>query len=268
MAKHALAVLETALREKRLDRTLTTAVLHPSRGSGWEAATGIPTLDAMLNGGLPRGQLSEIAGGHSSGRTSLLLQIVAAATRRGEIAAIVDAFDRLDVAAAAAAGVDVERLLWIRGDSLATPRGAPSPPPYHSRAIREPWTGRLEPLLDRAVDRAVKALNLVLQAGGFGVVALDLAEASSPALSRLPFTTWLRVQRTIEGSDTACVVVAPRPLARSAGGVTLALDARPAWDGTADCSRRLAGFTTTIRLIAPHRRLDGNVTVDARIPRE
>jgi hypothetical protein len=268
MANPALAVLQSALREKRLDRTLATAVLHASRPSGWEAATGVPELDASLNGGLPRGQLSEIAGLPSSGRTSLLLQIVAAATRRGEIAAIVDAFDRLDVAAAAAAGVDFERLLWIRGDGMVTPRGASIDPSRRSRAIGEPWTGRPEPLLDRTVDRAVKAFNLVLQAGGFGIVALDLGDAGGPALNRIPFTTWLRVQRTIEGSDTACIVLAPRPLARSAGGVTLALDARPAWDGQAGCSRRLAGLTTTVRLIAPHRRAVGIVVVATRTPRE
>ena len=114
-------------------------------------------------------------------------------------------------------------------------------------------------LANIAVERALKALNLLLQAGGFGVVAIDLADAPAPALRTIPFTTWLRVQRTIEGSDTACIVLAPRPLARSAGGVTLALDARPAWDGRAGCSRRLAGLTTTVRLIAPHRRAVGSV---------
>ena len=53
----------------------------------------------------------------------------------------------------------------------------------------------------------MKALNLVLQAGGFGVVAIDLADVPPRALKRLPFTTWMRVQRAIEGSDTACVLV-------------------------------------------------------------
>ena len=72
--------------------------------------------------------------------------------------------------------------------------------------------------MGRVVDRALKALNLVLQAGGFGVVAIDLADVPLVTLKRLPFTTWMRVQRIVEGSDTACVLVAPEPLARSAGG--------------------------------------------------
>ena len=94
------------------------------------------------------------------------------------------------------------------------------------RGAQASGLGLSRPLLDRTVDRALKALNLVLQAGGFGVVAIDLADVPLVALKRIPFTTWLRVQRTIEGSDTACVLVAPEPLARSAGGVTLSLGRR------------------------------------------
>src|SRR5436190_7649628 len=116
MANHALATLETALRARKLDRTLTTA-LPPLERSDQTAliATDVGVLDASLRGGLPRGQLSEIVGPRSSGRTTLILQTIAAATRRGEIAALVDTFDRLDAASAAHAGVDLDRLLWIRG---------------------------------------------------------------------------------------------------------------------------------------------------------
>ena len=99
MANHALAALESALRARKLDRTLTTA-LPPLERSDPSAlhAHGCRRLDACLRGGLPRGQLSELAGPRSSGRTTLLLQLMAAATRRGEIAALVDTCDRLDVA--------------------------------------------------------------------------------------------------------------------------------------------------------------------------
>ena len=75
----------------------------------------------------------------------------------------------------------------------------------------------------RALDRAIKALTLVLQAGNFGLVAFDAAEAPPHALERLPFTTWRRLQRIIEGSQTACVLVGDTPIARSAGGVTVKL---------------------------------------------
>ena len=75
----------------------------------------------------------------------------------------------------------------------------------------------------RALDRAIKALTLVLQAGNFGLVAFDAAEAPPHALERLPFTTWRRLQRIIEGSQTACVLVGDTPIARSSGGVTVRL---------------------------------------------
>ena len=75
----------------------------------------------------------------------------------------------------------------------------------------------------RALDRAIKALTLVLQAGKFGLVAFDAAEAPPHALERLPFTTWRRLQRIIEGSQTACVLVGNTPIARSSGGVTVRL---------------------------------------------
>ena len=71
------------------------------------------------------------------------------------------------------------------------------------------------------MEQAIKALTLVLQAGNFGVVAFDVAEAPSDALRRLPFTTWLRLQRMVEGSQTVCVLVGSEPMARSSAGLTL-----------------------------------------------
>jgi recombination protein RecA len=234
----AVALLEAALRARNLDRTLTTALPSLERADAF-VATDVAALDACLRGGLPRGQLSEIAGPRSSGRTTLLLQLIAAAAGRGEIAALIDTFDRLDVMSACAAGIDLDRVLWVRGQAI-TAQGP-------------------EALLDRTVDRALKALNLVLQAGGFGVVAIDLADVPLAALEGIPFTTWLRVQRTIEGSDTACVLVTPEPLARSAGGVTLSLAAMARWAGHADRSRRLAGLEMTLRTMSPRRRVQGDV---------
>lgn len=240
MANTALAGLETALRARKLDRTLTTA-LPPleRRDASALIATDVAALDACLRGGVPRGQLSEIVGPHSSGRTTLVLQAMAASTRRGEIAAFVDTFDRLDVASAAAAGIDLDRLLWVRG-----------------------W-GPASAGPDGLINRALKALNLVLQAGGFACVVLDLADVPPAALTRIPFTTWLRVQRIIEGSDTACVLIAPQPLARSAGGLTLSLTGRARWTGDADRNRHLTGADLTVRVVSPRRRVDGEVRMCA-----
>jgi hypothetical protein len=263
MANLALAVLESALRDRKLDRTLTTALppldqrnaAKAFRETGSDPAALLPsdmaTLDRCLRGGLPRGQVSELAAAapsgspasRTAGRTTLLLQMMAAATARGELAALIDTCDRLDVASAVAAGIDLDRLLWIRGVGV-------------SRSVAA----------ERIVERAVKALGLVLQAGGFGVVAIDLADIPMPALKCLPFTTWLRVQRIVEGSETACLLLAPEPLARSAGGLTLSLAARPAWAGTSERSRRLAGLDVGVTVISPRRRVDGECRVRCAEP--
>src|ERR1700675_1606776 len=76
-------------------------------------SSGIREIDELA-GGLPRGCLSEICGPASSGRTSVLLAALAAATRRQEVCALVDTTDALDALSAAATGVELERLLWIR----------------------------------------------------------------------------------------------------------------------------------------------------------
>jgi hypothetical protein len=197
--------LESLLRARRLDQTLTTTMVAPDpRDDGAVAATDVTTLDAHLGGGFPRGQLSELVGPRSSGRSSLLLQLVAAATGRGELVALVDALDMLDVESAAAAGVDLSRLLWIRGHVT-----------MHAGFSRD--------LNQRAMEQAIRACALVLQAGNFGLVAFDVAEAPADALRRLPFTTWLRLQRMVEGSQTACLLVGREPLARSAAGLTMRL---------------------------------------------
>lgn len=202
--------LEALLRTRKLDRTLTSTWPVPDpHDDRLVAPTGLRALDDRLGGGLPRGHLSELVGSPSSGRTSLLCAAMGAATARGEIVAYVDTFDALDPASAAAAGVDLSRLLWIRGQACSP--GANTP----GRPTSTPS--------DRAVDRALKAVNLVLQAGGFGLVALDLIDAPVSVLRRLPFTTWMRLQRILEGRETVCVVLADAPLARSAGGVTIAL---------------------------------------------
>src|SRR6185369_9079138 len=116
MPSLARADLESLLRAHKLDRTLTSELPpQPSHDDWTVAATGVAPVDAQLAGGFPRGQLSEVVGPRSSGRTSLLLQTLAAATRRGELVALVDTLDTLDVESAAAAGVAFDRFLWIRG---------------------------------------------------------------------------------------------------------------------------------------------------------
>jgi recombination protein RecA len=249
MTKSARSALESALAVRKLDRTLTTAL--PALERMDEAAlvpVDVAAIDRCLQGGVPRGHLSEIAGPSSSGRTTLLLHLLSAATRRGEIVALVDTLDRLDVASAAAAGIDLDRLLWIRGRAQG-----PGLRPQNDAGLG-PWA---------LLDRALKALNLVLQAGGFGVVVIDLADVPASTLKQIPFTTWMRVQRVIEGSDTACLIVASEPLSRSSGGLTMALAGRTTWAGASSRSRRLAGIDVHVRVMSPRRRVDGEAEVRA-----
>ncbi len=218
MGYAARADLESLLRARKLDVTLTTsAPWSAASPDECRTATGVPDLDAALGGGLRRGHLSEIAGPRSCGRTTVLCHALAAATARGEVTALVDAMDRFDPLSAAAAGVDLSHLLWVReaGDLV----------------------------------RAVKAMNLVLQAGGFGIVALDVADLPPRVVRQVPYTTWIRLARAVEGSQTVALVVGAERTARSAGGVTIALDpASPRWAGRSDRSRRLHGVEVAARV--------------------
>jgi hypothetical protein len=128
--------------------------------------------------------------------------MLAAATGRGELVALVDALDTFDVLSASAAGIDLERLLWVRGHVVINP-------------------GMCRDSNQRAMEQAVKALMLILQAGNFGCVVLDVADAPAEAIRRLPFTTWLRLQRILEGSQTACLLVGAEPMARSSAGLSV-----------------------------------------------
>jgi hypothetical protein len=108
---------------------------------------------------------------------------------------------------------------------------------------------------DENVSRALKAFCLILQAGGFGLVLFDLADAPAPALRRFPLTTWMRVARIVEGSDTVALLVGREHIARSAGGVTIALEASPArWQGSAHRARLFTGLDATLRVIGGARR--------------
>lgn len=219
----ARAALESRLRARKLDATLTTSRPWEPEAEDRVAPTGLPGIDGPLGGGLRRGHLSEVVGPRSSGRTTILCHALAAATARGEVVALVDACDRFDPASAAHAGVDLSRVLWIRerGDAA----------------------------------RALKAFNLVLQAGGFGVVVFDLADVPPLAIRQFPSTTWMRLARVIDGSQTSAVLLGADRIARSAGGATIALDApaggvRGMWTGAGDRARLLTALDVHPRVIA------------------
>src|SRR5687768_1671157 len=266
------AAVEALLRERKLDRTLTSTL--PERlGEDAVAPFGTDTLDRALSGGLPRGQVSEVVGPSSSGRTSVAWAALAAATLRGESVALIDTFDRFDPPTAHACGIQLSRLLWVRGQALSKTTGAidpawlrpiaPSPRDGGPRitgvrAVNGPGT-----FMERVIDRAIKALNLVVQSGVCTMVVIDFIDVPASALRRLPASTWFRIERAIEGSDTTVLILAAQSIARSAGGRSIVFGIREpgagnrtsalpdpgsripdpgvVWTGEHDRTRRIAG---------------------------
>jgi len=202
--------LSALIREHGWGHTL------PQRAQPRHAAapTGLEEFDIRLGGGLLRGAICEVIGPCSSGRTGFLLAVLARSTQAGEIAAYVDATDCLDQRSAEQAGVELERLLWIRCSAergLRGPQGAWGHAPS---------------------DEAWQAANLVAAAGGFGIVAIDLGGLSKHQLGRWQGRAWMRLKHAVEGSSTTLVVLAERHVAGSAAGMVLRLRREhTAWEG-------------------------------------
>jgi len=218
MASALKHTLEELLRVRRLQ-----ADAPPLRGQDRRLSplpTGVAVVDEMLGGGLPRGQVSEVHGPPSAGRTSLVLALAARITRGGALAGWVDPRDRLDPATAVGAGLDPARLLWLRGRA-----GAP-----------------------RALPEAVAATGTLLGSGLFDLVVLDLAGVPVPEIQRLPGATWIRLQRMIESTPTALVLVGDAHVAHGPGGACLAMAAGSArWSGPPGPGRLLRGLASELR---------------------
>jgi recombination protein RecA len=152
--------------------------------------TGVREIDELLFG-LPRGAITELHGPASSGRTSVMLSALANATAQEEICAIVDCDDTFDLASAAHAGVDFRRTLWVR--------------------------------CGRSLERAFKAVDLILHAGGFGFIALNLCNVPAKVVHRVISSWWFRFRRAIEGTPTTLVVLTPVAAVRSCAALILEL---------------------------------------------
>jgi hypothetical protein len=204
--------LEDLLRTRRL-----AAAAPPLRGEDRRLTplpTGAAAVDRLLAGGFPRGQVSEIHGQASSGRTGLALATVARATGRAALAAWIDPSDRLEPAAAATAGVDLSRLLWLRG-------------------------GRSQ----RTLADAVSAVGALLGSGLFDLAVLDLAGIGAPEIRRLPGATWIRIQRMIEDAPAVLLLLADAHVAHGPAGISLALaPSGPRWSGPPGPGRLFRGL--------------------------
>ena len=193
-------------------------------------SSGIAEVDAMT-GGIPRGCLSEIYGPASSGKTSVLLAAIAAATRREETCVLIDASDSFDPESAALAGVDFRKLLWVRcreGSSAVGRRpSAPNLSAEDRRPKAEDFLVKRQRSNECRLEQVLKTTDLVLQSGGFGVVALDLAGISEKFVRRIPLASWFRFQRAVEHTKTALLVVSEFACAQTCAAVVLKLGNQP-----------------------------------------
>lgn len=179
---NARARLNALLRE--LGPTLRTGhalnVAEWNTGPELHHSSGLSALDTLLGGGFARGYLSEIVGPPSSGRTSLLLSLLAQTTSgTGELAALVDRADAFDPLSAEIAGVDLTRVLWVR--------------------VKE----------SRAALRSTERL---LETEGLPLILLDLdppvTNGPGSMLSPpVPDPTWTRLARMAMGTGSALVVL-------------------------------------------------------------
>jgi recombination protein RecA len=192
--------------ESSLDEHLSSTLLLREKATPLMVTTGVAALDA-LTGGLPRGALSEITGPSSSGRTGVMLAALAVATRRDEACALVDASDCFDPASAMVAGVDLDRLLWVRcGEGVR--------PSLHKNQ-RRAALGRLEQVL--------KVTDLLLQGGGFGMVVLDLGDIPLASARRVPLASWFRFRRAVEPTATVLLVIEREPCAKTCASLVVRL---------------------------------------------
>lgn len=150
--------------------------------------------------GLPRGSISEVMGEASSGRTSLVHAFLAAATAAGEVSAVVDFDNSFDPASAERAGVQLNKLLWVQ------------------------CNGRME--------HAMKAADMILHGGGFGLVVMDLCEVRPEVLQRVPISYWHRFRLAVKDTPSALLVAGNQPNARSCAVQQIELESlRADWPG-------------------------------------
>jgi recombination protein RecA len=287
-----LALVQSALKNqtsKISPASVTSASRLEIRSLPEMVSSGIPAIDA-LTGGLPRGCLTEVCGPASSGRTTLWLAALAAATRRGEFCVVVDASDTLDPQSTVAAGVELEQLLWVRcGDAAPgnnsspqsrplTPRracpepaqgagsatekhqnrkdenrkdecpisgatlarevgisargkGTPSQPVFDFERTKSGETGSKKnggkgngsPESEPGLEQGLRATDLLLESGGFGLIVLDLGDLPPQSARRIPLTTWFRFRRAIEHTPTILLVIEQQAIAGSCSSLLLQL---------------------------------------------
>ena len=81
--------------------------------------------------------------------------------------------------------------------------------------------------MEDPVERALRATDLLLQSGGFGMVAIDLAGVPIKTARRVPLTTWFRFRRVIESTPTAMLLIGEQACAQTCASLSLNLVGAP-----------------------------------------
>jgi recombination protein RecA len=194
-----------AILRSQVESALTGRVVAPftyrDRKIMHTVPVGISEID-LLTGGFPRGGLTEICGPPCSGRTSLLISALAERTTNEEVCALVDAHDAFDPHSAKAGGVQLQQLLWVRCQNI---------------------------------DQAFRATDLLIQGGGFGLIALDLSDISPQTVRYVPLNTWFRFRRAVEDTPTILLVLEQQPHAKTCASLVLQLESELAiWSSASE----------------------------------
>jgi hypothetical protein len=205
-------------QKSKILSNVTSASRMAFRPAPEMVSSGIAAMDALA-GGLPRGCLTEICGPASSGRTTVLLAALAAATRRGECCVIVDAGDALDPQSAAAAGVELERLLWVRCGENPPRRHGDTENKIPKHKIDK--NGSYQP--EYRLEQLLRAADLLLESGGFGLIVLDLGDLPPQTARHIPLTTWFRFRRAVEHTPTVLLAVERQAIAGSCSSLLIQL---------------------------------------------
>jgi hypothetical protein len=175
MEPHAATIQH--LRQLIAERFPAAAPRH-----GLFFATGVPSLDEALGGGLWKGTITEIsAPGDSAGCLTLFNAILRASALERRPVALIDGADGFDPHPLDPAVL--AHLLWVRCRNTA---------------------------------QFFKAADLILRDGNLPVALLDLRGSAHAELKRIPNTTWYLLQRIAAQSAVACMVATPWFMASSA----------------------------------------------------
>jgi recombination protein RecA len=235
MAASSLATLRSKI-EADLRGRVASPFAYRDRNAFELVSTGIPEMDALV-GGLPRGAMTEICGAACSGRTSLLLSALASRTADGEVCALVDARDSFDPLTGNAAGIALTKLLWVRCQNI---------------------------------EQALRATDLLIQAGGFGMVAVDLSDVPTRTVRQVPLNAWFRFRRAVEDTPTILLLLEQESNAKTCASLVVRLEAGDVRWGEASAScypfaKLLRGLLVRTNVVRSRIQLPEQLVINIRV---